>query len=114
MFCIKDNKLYIAEPNLPYSHAVWFEKMGWMDEKNDLLMDRITRGYVDDKGDIYFYKGYDFRVDDKSEQEVRLYLVELMKKLHLKNTAKLFGGLSKKNNQTFPIKKYGLVKSFLI
>lgn len=113
MFCIKDNKLYIAEPNLPYSHAFWFEKMGWMDEKNDKLMDSITRGYVDEKGDVYFYKGYDFRVDEKSEQEMHQYIGELMKRLNLKNTVKLFGGLYRKNNQTFPIKNYGFIVKFI-
>ena len=26
MFCIYQNRLFIAEPNVPYSHATWFEK----------------------------------------------------------------------------------------
>jgi len=24
MFCVYKNKLFVAEPNLPYPHAVWF------------------------------------------------------------------------------------------
>lgn len=33
MFCVYKSKLFIAEPNLPYSHAVWFEKEGWISRK---------------------------------------------------------------------------------
>ncbi|HBB02826.1 MAG: hypothetical protein US89_C0007G0008 [Candidatus Peregrinibacteria bacterium GW2011_GWF2_38_29] len=68
MFCIYEGKLYIAESGLPYSHAVWFTNMGWISEKNDKLMDEIVRGIIDDKGDVYFYIGYDFKVDERLEK----------------------------------------------
>lgn len=54
MFCIYNNILYIAEPNVPYSHAVWFEKKGWMNKDHDNLMDIIVRGIVAADGDVYF------------------------------------------------------------
>jgi hypothetical protein len=55
MFAIHEDVLYIAEPDLPYSHAVWFEKEMWIKKGDDRLMDFIVRGYVDQQGDIYFY-----------------------------------------------------------
>ena len=53
MFCIYQNKLFIAESNLPYSHAVWFEKEGWISKEKDELMDEIIRGIIDNSGNIY-------------------------------------------------------------
>lgn len=47
MFCIYKNKLFIAKPNLPYSHAVWFSKEGWMSDEKDDLMNNIVRGTID-------------------------------------------------------------------
>ena len=43
MFCIYNNKLFIAEPNLSYSHAVWFEKRGWISKENDEIINEIRR-----------------------------------------------------------------------
>jgi len=54
MFCIYQNRLYVADRNLPYSHLVWFEKEGWMSPDNDDFINKIVRGIVDDIGDIYF------------------------------------------------------------
>ena len=35
MFCILNAILYIAEPNLPYFHAEWFTREGWMTPNED-------------------------------------------------------------------------------
>ena len=92
MFCIKNGKLVIAEPNLSYSHADWFEKEGWMDETDDSFMINTTRGMVDKKGDIYFYRGYDFVVDVGAEEELFNHLEELAKALGLKPLSGIYGG----------------------
>ena len=80
MFAIKDNKLFVAEPGLSYSHAVWFEKMCWITQANDLLMENITRGYVDNTG-VYAYVGYDFRTNETVENEIKSHLSELLGKI---------------------------------
>lgn len=108
MFCIKEGKLVIAEPNLPYSHAVWFEKEGWMDETDDSFMNTIVRGFVDKLGDIYFYVGYDFLVNNKAKVELFSHLRELAESLNLKQTSKVCGG---KNWP--PIKFYGILEDIL-
>lgn len=53
MFCFYQGKLYIADADLPYSHATWFETEGWMSKENDALMNQIMRGIVDTNAHIY-------------------------------------------------------------
>ena len=115
MFCIYQNKLFIAEENLLYSHAVWFEEEGWVSRKEDDLMNSITRGIVDNSGDVYFYVGYNFEINDETENVFFLHLEELVEKLKLKSTAKIFGGLIKQNAGRIwpPIKEYGEIKDNL-
>ena len=115
MFCIYLNKLYIAKPNLSYSHAVWFEKEGWISREKDGLMDRLIRGIVDNNGDVYFYVGYDFRINNEMESTFFSYLKELVEKLKLKSNAKIFGGLIKsEDGKTWlPRKEYGEIENNL-
>ena len=79
MFCIKDDVLYIAKPNVEYSHAVWFEMNGWSDD----VMNTAVRGVVDPHGNIYYYVGYDFQnnqtVDDVAFVE---NLVDSLQAMH--------------------------------
>jgi len=75
MFCIKNNQLQIAEPNLPYSHAEWFEKENWTGN--------FIRGYVDNK-DIFFYIG-DFVITEEDEKTFFNHLRELVEKLGMKD-----------------------------
>ena len=115
MFCVYENKLFIAEPNLPYSHAVWFEKEGWISRQKDDLMDSLVRGIVDDKGDIYFYIGYDFEINKETESIFFSHLKELVEKLNLKSNAKIFGGLIKQEAGKIwpPRKEYDKIKDNL-
>jgi hypothetical protein len=115
MFCIFEDKLYIAKPNLPYSHAVWFEKEGWISREKDELMNSILRGIVNNKGDIYFYVGYDFEINKNAESLFFSHIHEIVKKLKLKSDAKIFGGLIKQENgNPWPSRKeYGKIKDNL-
>lgn len=115
MFCIYQNKLYIAEENLPYSHAVWFEKEGWISKEKDELMDEIIRGIVDNNGNVYFYVGYDFEINKKIEAIFFSHLKELVEKLKLKSNAKIFGGLIKQEVGKIwpPRKEYGKIEDNL-
>jgi hypothetical protein len=114
MFCIYKNQLFIAEPQLPYSHAVWFEKEGWTSKKSD-AMDYLVRGIIDNKGNIYFYIGYNFEINDVAETVFFSHLKELVKKLNLKSNMEVFGGLIKQEAGRIwpPIKKYGKIESNL-
>jgi len=116
MFCIHQNRLYVAKPNLSYSHAVWFEKEGWISRQKDKLIDKITRGFVDNSGDIYFYTEYDFRINPDIELVFFSHLGGLVGKLNLKLNSKIFGGLIKpqtSGEKWKPRKDYGTIKSQL-
>lgn len=112
MFCIYKDKLFIAEPNLPYSHAIWFEKQGWISKENDDLMNKIIRGIIENNGDISFYIGYDFQINDEIESIFFNYLKELVEKLNLPPNTKLFGGWIKPETENTwnKRKEYGEVQ----
>lgn len=86
-----------------------------MTEQNDGLMDEIVRGIVDDKGDVYIYTGYDFRINEKAEKEFFPHLKELAEILHLKTSQEAFGGLAKGNpgEMWAPIKRYGKISDLM-
>ena len=111
MFCVYREKLIIAEPNLSYSHAVWFTKEGWMSHEDDDLIKKITRGIVDEKGDVYFYRGYNFEINERAELDFFTHIAELTERLKLKQDSKIFGGLIKQSPGKIwpPIKEYGKV-----
>lgn len=115
MFCIHQGKLIIAEPGLDYSHAVWFEKEGWISRGDDSLMDQIIRGIVEKDGNISFYIGYDFRVDEEVEKGFFPYLIELVEKLDVGKDAEIFGGyfMESPGGELIPRRKYGLVKDLV-
>ncbi|MDP3026923.1 MAG: hypothetical protein Q8N63_04390 [Nanoarchaeota archaeon] len=115
MFYIYQDKLFIAELNLPYSHAVWFEKEGLISREKDELFNEITRGIIDSKGDIYFYAGYDFRINKEAEFAFFSHLEELVKELELKPDAKIFGGMIKQEAGKLypPRKEYGKIEDNL-
>lgn len=111
MFCIYRGELVVADKNLPYNHATWFEKEGWMSKEDDGLMDKMTRGIVDNNGDVYFYVGYDFKVNDEIESEFFSHIKELAGELNLDPGAMVYGGLVKSDSgKTWPaVKEYGKV-----
>ena len=115
MFCIYQTKLFIAEPNLPYSHAVWFEKEGWISRKKDELMDSIIRGIVDNNKNIYFYIGYNFEINKEIEPIFFSHLKEFVEKLNLESNTKIFGGLIKQEAGKIwsPRKEYGKLEDSL-
>lgn len=115
MFCIYRNQLHIADANLPYSHAVWFTKNGWMSEADDLLMHAIVRGTVDESGDVYFYMGYSFSVREEVEKIFFPHLENLVAVLGLDSEREVFGGMikSEPGKSWLPQKRYGKIKDVL-
>ena len=115
MFCINKDKLFIAKANLPYSHAVWFQKEGWISVGNDSLMNELTRGIIDAKGDVHFYVGYNFQINKEIEEIFFSHLKELIEKVNLKPEARIFGGFIKQESgkEWPPRKDYGCVGDYL-
>lgn len=112
MFCVYDNQLRIADENLPYSHATWFQNENWMTKEKDGLMNEIPRGIVNSKGDVYFYVGYNFEINESIEFIFFPHLAELVKRLNLNTGAQIYGGLIKSDPGTMwlPVKLYGKIE----
>jgi N-acetylglucosaminyldiphosphoundecaprenol N-acetyl-beta-D-mannosaminyltransferase len=110
MFCIFQDHLHIAEPNLDDSHSDWFKREGWTTGEQDELTKRITRGFVRN-GDIYFYSG-DFIVTEADEANFFAHLSEIVDVLHLHDDAHVYGGMIKEEvgRSWKPRKVFGNVK----
>ncbi len=115
MFCIYQDKLYIAKPNLSYSHDVWLEKEGLISKEKNELIDEIVRGFVNPNEDVYFYSGHDFKINSKIEHIFFSHLEELVGRLKLNSTANIFGGLivGKAGEAWIPKRKYGRIENNL-
>jgi|GEM_PF-904344 len=93
MFCIHDNQLWLAKPGIQDSHTEWFIKENWMLAGDDSFINEHVRGYVNPAGDIYFYRGVDFSVNQKAENDFFKFLNQLREELNIPNKAKIYGGL---------------------
>lgn len=112
LFVIKDGELIVADPTLPYSHPAWFEKEGWMNEKDDRFIQMNTRGMVMEDGEVRFYVGWDFQVNDEAEQQFMPHLGELVETLKLDVGKPLSGGQI--SDEGFrPRKLYGTISDNL-
>ncbi|MBI4739928.1 hypothetical protein HY772_10450 [Candidatus Woesearchaeota archaeon] len=98
MFAVHDGKLHFAPPKATYSHAKWFRNQGWVQGKNDLFMENTVRGFIDAEG-IYFYVGFDFRVDDDAEKTFFPHIAELKVKLRLPDEFPVYGGMIRTEHQ---------------
>jgi len=108
MFCIYKDTLYIAESEADYLHASWFLKERRISLKKDDLMNKIVRGYLSYKNEIYFYAGYNFKISLEVEKIFFNHLNEMVAKLKLNKDTKFFGGIIKPKvgNKWIPKKKY--------
>jgi len=94
MFCIKDGSVLLAPKGFNGSHAKWFLEEGWISEEDDRFMQEKVRGMTY-RGNLYFYSGWDFRVDLQAEQEFFDCAGDLTNRLaqediHIQN---VYGGL---------------------
>ncbi len=115
MFYVYKNRLIIAPSNMPYSHAEWFVREGFMSKNDDDLMNTIVRGIVTRDKEIYFYVGHDFNVTAEAESEFFCHLKELQQALSLKDSTLIYGGAIKDRvgSQWTARKNYGEVRQFI-
>ena len=114
MFAIKDGEVHISPLNVTYTHAKWFENLGWITPEDDELMEMMVRGFSDSTG-LYFYIGYDFSIDEESEKIMLNYLEVVVDKLSIPLDLHLFGGLIKDYSleRWPPRKDYGPIESII-
>lgn len=116
MFVIYENQLLLADHNVPYSHAEWFEKEGWLKQDDDFFMETYVRGFIDSEG-ICAYVGYDFHSSPLVEKTLTHYsiLQQFVVKLDAKRETPIFVGMQKQEGEgKFKPQKYlGNVVDFL-
>jgi len=91
MFCIKDGVVEVGPKDVPDSHIEWFEKAGWITEKNieEFLKTNIRGFYLPNLNAIYCYRGIGFGFDDKMKPELLDKLKEMKEALGLNDDTKI-------------------------
>ena len=97
MFAIVNGKLIIAKPYIPDSHLDWFKKDKIIKNDSDPFFDKIVRGVVKENRIVWFYFGREFLVDKKAEDIFFKHLIELIKIMNLRGSAKIQGGKIKED-----------------
>ncbi len=116
MFVVDAGEVILAEPDLPYSHALWFDKdLKWDKQKHERVMNDGLRGIIYEDGNVAFYTGYDFNLNDRIEEEFFEIFTELAEKAKLKQEAQVIGGLKKGKPGTdwSPQKVYGKAEDLI-
>lgn len=114
MFVIKDGTALIADEGVDYSHAEWFKKIGLgSDEITDPIL-AYVRGSIEKDG-LYFYKGYDFQIDEELEAHLIDYLKEVVGKLKVSPNLHVYGGkiIEVPGEKAAARKDYGTVSELL-
>lgn len=116
MFCIFENKVYIADKKYDFSHYEWFKKIWILNDENwNKIMENTTRWYIWDDGDVWFYIWFNFEINDKSETEFFNYLKKLNEnyKLNLEWNIYWWVDILKIWESWKPRKIYWKVKNFI-
>mgnify|MGYP001806601676 FL=1 len=115
MFFLIDEKLVIAENGSEYSHFEWLKKQGCSDEKVKNFIKTELRGVLNPDGNLRFYVGEDFEVNEKIEKDFFRILPELVEKLNIRVDSEIGGGTIRQEIGKFwpEKKKYGKVGDFI-
>lgn len=115
MFFVINNNLVIAEPNSDKCHYDWLIEQYWSEEKATKFIETGLRGVIDPDGNIKFFTGKNWDINNKIEIKFFEILDELVKKMNVSPEAKVGGGAIKGEEGKIwpPRKKYGQVKDYI-
>lgn len=115
MFCIMKEVLHVAQPNIPDSHIEWSQREGWTTSLRDPQYEKIVRGMVDHEGNVHFYVGSDFHIDQNAEKQFFNHIEDLANALHLNREVRIFGGkvVGEVGTLWKPIKTYGTIQDHI-
>lgn len=113
-FKINEN-LVLGEKGFEGSHYDWLKNQGWTEQKTKEFIKNELRGTVDPDGNIKFFTGENWEINEKIEKDFFEILPELVEKLEIKNDTKVFGGAIKQEIGKIwpPRKDYGTVGEIL-
>jgi ABC-type oligopeptide transport system substrate-binding subunit len=115
MFFIIDNNLVIAPRGQIKSHLEWLIDQYWPEEKAKEFIRTGLRGTVEGNGNIKFFTGENWEINEEIEQKFWDILPDLVEKLKINPEAEIGGGaIKQKPGIIWPErKKYGKVKKYL-
>ena len=92
IFLVYKGTLFLAEPNLAWTHLQYMVSEGIITHERDPEYEDVIRGYYM-HGQIYCYQGHDFRVP--RGVDLRPAFQELAAKLNLPDDTEVFFGVTK-------------------
>jgi hypothetical protein len=115
MFFVIDDNLVIAPANSKECHFDWLIEQYWPEKKATEFIKTGLRGVVDPDGNIKFFTGENWELNEEIEIKFFMILNELVKKLKINPEAKIGGGAIKQNEGTiWPARKdYGKVMEYI-
>ena len=115
MFFLIDDNLIIAPANSEKSHYDWLTEQYWPKEKAIEFIKTGLRGVLNPDGNIRFYTGENWEINEEIEAKFFGVFDELVKRLKMSPEAKIGGGVVKGKTGDFwpPRKEYGKVKDYI-
>lgn len=115
MFFWIDNKLVIPEAESDKSHYEWLIVNGYSQQEAENIIKTVLRGVVNPDGNIRFYIGENWDINEEIEKKFFEILPELVEKLNIDQEAIIGGGTIKGKIGDFweARKEYGKVKEFI-
>jgi hypothetical protein len=115
MFFLIDGKLVLPEKNCPKSHKEWLETNKYTKEEVQRIINTQLRGVLNPDGNIRFYVGENWEINQDIEKKFFEILPELIKIFELGPEVKIEGGAIKQEVGVWPARKeYGYVKNYII
>ena len=115
MFFVIDDNLVIAPANSDKCHYDWLIEQHWPDEEAAKFIETGLRGVVDPDGNIKFFTGKDWDINNEIEAQFFGIFDQLVEKLNISPEAKIGGGAVKQEEGKIwpPRKSYGKVKDYI-
>lgn len=114
MFFLINDKLVIPEKGSDKSHMEWLVENGHTQKEAKTIIETVMRGVVNPDGNLRFYTGEDFEINEKIEKKFFEILPKLVDIFSLNPEVIIGGGTIKGNIGDFwpPRKEYGKVEDF--
>jgi len=116
MFFVIDDNLVIAQVNSEKSHFEWLIEQFWPEDKAIEFIETGLRGVLNPDGNIRFYTGENWEINEEIEKKFFEILPELVEKLKISPEAIVGGGVIRGEvGEFWPARKeYGKVKDFIL
>lgn len=114
MFFFINEQLILPEKGSLKSHIEWLESNGYSAKEAKKVINTELRGVLNPDGNIRFYVGENWEVNDEIEKKFFEILPELIKIFELGTEVKIEGGALKQEIGLWPARKsYGYIRDYI-